>query len=92
MTFSPPFLKVFTGVENNVDRGDIRTILSNVNGNALATESNAMAQLCIDDILDKMKPRRIPIKNRQSVVNTLYCWITTELLLGVALMNSICWD
>lgn len=46
-----------------MDRGDIRTILSDVNGNALATESNAMVQLCIDDTLDKMKPQRIPIKN-----------------------------
>ncbi len=63
VTFSPPFLKVFAGVENNVDKGDIHTILLDVNGNAWATGSNTMGQLCLDDTLDKMIPQRIPIKN-----------------------------
>lgn len=63
VTFPPPFMKVFAGVENNSGKGDIHTILLDVNGNAWATGSNEMGQLCLDDTLDKMIPQRIPIKN-----------------------------
>lgn len=52
--------KVFCGVENVPDSGDIHTILLDDAGNAYALfSSNEVGQLCLCDDVDRMIPEMI---------------------------------
>ncbi|KAL3773023.1 hypothetical protein ACHAW5_000988 [Stephanodiscus triporus] len=63
VTFPPRFKKGFAGVENSEGEGDIHTILLDGKGNAWATGNNDAGQLCLGDMIDKLIPQRIPVKN-----------------------------
>lgn len=57
---APPFDKVFAGVENIPDTGEIHSILLDKFGNAWAMGNNELGQLCLGDNVDRMIPEKIP--------------------------------
>ena len=57
---APLFSKVFAGVENSVNTGDIHTILLDTRGRAWATGSNKQGQLCLGDNTGSKNRRYIP--------------------------------
>ena len=58
---APKWAKAFAGVEQTPDSGIIHTVLLDTKGQAWATGSNSVGQLCLGDDANRMMPERIPI-------------------------------
>ncbi|KAK1743736.1 RCC1 domain-containing protein [Skeletonema marinoi] len=61
---APLFHRVFAGVENSINTGNIHSIILDREGRAYATGSNDAGQLCLGDEVNRVIPERIPVDNR----------------------------
>lgn len=61
---APRFEKVFLGVENTPDMGEIHTIFLDEDGSAWATGNNLVGQLCLGDDIDRMIPEKISTEGK----------------------------
>jgi len=61
---APLFHRVFAGVENSINTGNIHSIILDREGRAYATGSNNAGQLCLGDEVNRAIPQRIPVDNR----------------------------
>ena len=66
---APIFSKVFAGVENSANTGDIHTILLDTRGRAWATGSNKQGQLCLGDNTLRYIPQEIVIPSGGRIVD-----------------------
>ena len=58
---SPPFTRVFAGVEHTDSPGSIHSFLIDDQGQAWATGSNANGELCLGDNEDRLIPTRVTL-------------------------------
>lgn len=58
---SPPFTRVFAGVDQEDAPGSIHSFLIDDKGQAWATGSNAFGELCLGDFEDRLIPTRVTV-------------------------------